>query len=465
MSMSYFSSIKDDDDKDFRTYLQEAHETDLSEIERTGCVSEGKDFKNNHVIVMIPGLGLNKQERPETMFRKMLLLFLRKTHELVGTAYSIVYAHTNIDIINQYPLIYKFYSILPRSYKKNLQKMYVIHPNVGIRMFFEFARVFLSHKFYNKLCLLESILDFQRIIPPTQLYLPLKFLRKEDEEFEYKYCGNMASLLKSFDPQLGTIGVLDCCTIFLKENNGLTTSGLFRVPGDENELNLAKVRLQYAYSSMARENMTGGVHVSNTSGSSTTTASIGSTSSTSSSTSRRGVSMRLGRSNTTSISSSSSSASTHVGTTSAGGDENAYVPSSYSRIVLSENNRSVIIGDLNVLYSNMPAPASNINERTHDSWKNSNANIVDPSANGIPSPEIPLTVVTINNVHSIAQIFKMVIRDLPEPLISTDCYNDLVKVTRQFEFGKYNVHWEIAVGRRLSLLPIEHISTLIHVIR
>src|SRR6185312_6507252 len=116
------------------------------------------------------------------LFKKMLLLFLKKANEIVGQNYSVVYAHTNIDIINQYPLIYKFYSLLPRTYKKNLLKMYIIHPNVGIKMFFEFARVFLSQKFYQKLSLVEHILDFQRIVPPTQLALPLKFLFKEDEE-------------------------------------------------------------------------------------------------------------------------------------------------------------------------------------------------------------------------------------------------------------------------------------------
>lgn len=138
---------------------------------------------------MIPGLGLKVNEKPEVTFRLMLLLFIRKAHEIVGSAYAVVYAHTSIDFINQYPLIYKFYSILPHSYKKNLQRMYILHPNTGIKMFFEFARVFLSKKFYSKLVLLDSILDFQRIIPPTRLSFPLKFYRREDEDNGFKYCG------------------------------------------------------------------------------------------------------------------------------------------------------------------------------------------------------------------------------------------------------------------------------------
>ena len=138
---------------------------------------------------MVPSLGLKPSEKPDITFRKMLLLFIRRANAIVGSPYAIVYAHTSIDIINQYPLIYKFYSILPHSYKKNLQRMYIIHPNTGIKMFFEFARVFLSHKFYNKLCLLDSILEFQKIISPKQLNFPLKFYRREDDDNGFKYFG------------------------------------------------------------------------------------------------------------------------------------------------------------------------------------------------------------------------------------------------------------------------------------
>jgi hypothetical protein len=237
----------DQEDKDFHEYLKEAKETDLSDIDRTGCVSQGRDMKNDHVIIMIPHLGINKVDKPEVSFRKMLLLFLLKTNEMVGAAYSVVYAHTPVDLMNQYPLIYKFYSILPRAYKKNLQKMYIIHPNMGIRMFFEFARVFLSHKFYNKLCLLESIIDFQKIIFPTQLSLPLKFLRREDEDREYRYLGRMPPLLAGYDPKLGTMTILAICAEFLRANHGLQSSGIFRVPGDEAEITLSKIRLQHGY--------------------------------------------------------------------------------------------------------------------------------------------------------------------------------------------------------------------------
>lgn len=235
------------DAKDFYVYLKEAQTTDLTDIERTGCISAGRDLKGHPVIVLIPVLGTSSGEKIDVSFRKMLLLFIKKAHDIVGSNYAVVYAHTNVDIINQYPLIYKFYSVLPREFKKNLTKMYVIHPNVALKMFFEFARVFLSHKFYSKLVLLDSILEFQKFVPPTQLMLPLRFLRKEDEIRGLKFYDKMASLKHSFDPSLGTTKSMHICAKFIKANEGFRQKGIFRVAGDAGDINLVKVRLQYAY--------------------------------------------------------------------------------------------------------------------------------------------------------------------------------------------------------------------------
>jgi hypothetical protein len=376
-------SLEDDDAKDFMEYLKEAQGTDLREIERTGCVSQGRDMRNGNVIVMIPSLGLNRMERPEQMFRKMLLLFLLKTHEMVGTAYSVVYAHTAIDIINQYPLIYKFYSILPRFYKKNLQKMYIIHPNIGIRAFFEFARIFLSHKFYNKLCLLESILDFQRVIFPTQLPLPLKFLRKEDEEREVKYIGPMPSVQQSYINSLGTMEVLWICAEFLRENKLFQSSGIFRVPGDEGEVSLAKRRLQYGYNADDPQN---------------------------------------------------------------------------GWISLSENKKYIIIGNINDLY----VDNGNINNSSSSSGGSSSANAEDNSkqiqpthssgtASGSVSAHTSLSrnnstgsiarfegetptcsLVILSNAFTVAELFKLSIRELANPLVPEDLTQDLLTLTRQY---------------------------------
>ena len=379
--------MEDADSKDFYSYLKEAQQTDLSEVERTGCVSAGKDLKSNPVIILIPVLGTSSGEKIEVSFKKMLLLFIRKANDIVGTTYSVVYAHTNVDIINQYPLIYKFYSVLPRAYKKNLQKMYVIHPNTGIRMFFEFARVFLSHKFYSKLVLLEWILDFQKLIPPTQLALPLKFLRKEDEIRGFKFYERMASLRHSFDPAIGTTRIIHICATFLKAQGALQQKGIFRVAGDAGEVNLAKVRLQYA-------NLDGDYT---------------------------------------------------------------------DRITLSENKDYILIGDIGCLNKIRPvtldrkphAQAAHLKNKPGAGGGSSNGtgggagsgksgggggnnNTASSATTAEEQEEMPeessnTSIVVLDSVNTVAQIFKMSIGNLPEPLVCYEVYSALIETTRKHE--------------------------------
>lgn len=360
--------LEDPDAKDFYTYLKEAQTTDLTDVERTGCISAGRDLKGNPVIILIPVLGTSTAEKIEVSFRKMLLLFIRKANDIVGSSYAVVYAHTNVDIINQYPLIYKFYSVLPRAYKKNLSNMYVIHPNTALKMFFEFARVFLSHKFYSKLVLLDSILDFQKLIPPTQLMLPLKFLRKEDEMRGLKFYEKMASLKHSFDPSIGTTRLIHICATFIKAHGGLQQKGIFRVPGDAGEANLAKVRLQYA---------------------------------------------------------------NHNG--------------DYSdRVWLSENQDYILIGDITALQKTRPMTLDR--KTSGDLYIRSKPGADGGAGEGggggdevVLPEEVPMSVVVIRDVNTVARIMSGAIGSLPEALVSYDVYSTLIEVTRVHEVRGWKI--------------------------
>lgn len=431
---------EDDDSKDFIEYLKEAQETDLSDLERTGCVSQGRDMRNNHVIIMIPSLGLNKIERPEAIFRKMLLLFLLKTHEMVGTSYSVVYAHTAIDLINQYPLIYKFYSILPRSYKKNLKKMYIVHPNIGIRAFFEFARIFLSHKFYNKLCLLENVIDFQRIIYPTQLPLPLKFLRREDEERDIRYRGPLPSVRQSYNNNMGTMEILYYCAEFLKETNGIQSPGIFRVPGDEGEISLAKSRLQFGYSAKDPENSwvalsenrryivigdLNALYVGNSGQNSPIgTAPLPSPPSSSS---------------TASVAAPSATAAAVVSSTSGttSGSNSAHTSLNVRQVL--RQAESVATGTATSIPTsaeNSPQKPSHGLPHTNSSGGN-NSSMYNFAATGeeqtsTTASDIAYSIVILSNTYTVAELFKLSIRELPEPLVPEDLTKDLLQFTRAY---------------------------------
>jgi len=379
----------DPDSKDFYAQLVEAQSTDLSDLDRIECVKLGKDLKNLPVLVVIPTLALRTGDQPEEVFRRILLLFIVKAHEIINLNYSIVYAHTDIDFnINQYPLIYKFYSILPREYKKNIVKMYVIHPNMGLRMFFEFTRVFLSTKFYAKLTLLDSILDFQKIIPPTLLTLPWKFLRKEDEMKGLKFLGRMAPLSQSFDPSLGTTRTIHSCITYLRAKNALKQKGIFRVAGDEGELQLAKLRLQYAdHSSHYQERII---------------------------LSENQDYMLLG-------------------------DLDALTRKPISVVDQQPKQKHRNSFRLNTSANSSNAKSgvsstSTIGNTIKETTKESSDDTEVPE-------EIPLSLVVVKNVNTVAQILKMSISHLPESLVSSECYKKLIDSARKYEVGGWMDGW------------------------
>jgi hypothetical protein len=237
-------SNDDGDDTMYMNHLRMAQEADLSFVENSGCVSHGKNPAGQAVLAFFPSMGFGYRDKSEELLRQMLLLFIKSADLVVNQPYSIVYAHASVSWSNQQPVIYDYYKILPRKYKKNLQKIYVMHPQSSVKVFFELTKMFLSPKFYDKLQFVETVAEFQTIVPPTMLQLPYSFIQAEDESRGLKPSGVVVPLLVDFDPLLGTTSVMYRCVKYLRDNNCLTRKGLFRIPGNETLLSLVRTRLQ-----------------------------------------------------------------------------------------------------------------------------------------------------------------------------------------------------------------------------
>jgi hypothetical protein len=235
--------IADGFSEKYEALLKEAQEADLSEVEKTNCVSKGTDADGSPVIVFVPRIGFGYRDKSEEIVHQMLLYFVKVADEVAEDNYSLVYSHINIHWLHRQPLIYRYYNLLPRKYKKNIKKIYMLNPQIGIKMFFEFSRVFLSDKFYEKLVYVDGVAAFQKLVPPNLLSLPLAFLCTEDEDRKLKPSGVSAELIVDYNPEIGTTNLMAQCTTFLREH-GLKKVGLFRVAGVESQLRLVRVRIQ-----------------------------------------------------------------------------------------------------------------------------------------------------------------------------------------------------------------------------
>jgi hypothetical protein len=173
------NDVEDENDgASYYSHLENANDSDLNELERTKCVSLIKDRNGDNILIFIPRIGINSKSQSDIkthskeIFRQILLCFIKLADSIVKEKYSIVYGHTNLSLLNQQPLVYKYYKMLPRKYKKNLVSMHILHAQIGIKTFFEVSRVFISHKFYNKLQYHNSIIDLQDVLSIGDLQLP-----------------------------------------------------------------------------------------------------------------------------------------------------------------------------------------------------------------------------------------------------------------------------------------------------
>jgi hypothetical protein len=251
----------------------------------------------------------------------------------------------------------------------------------------------------------------------------LKFLRKEDEEREVKYIGPMPSVQQSYINSLGTMEVLWICAEFLRENNLFRSPGIFRVPGDEGEVSLAKIRLQYGYNAEDPQN---------------------------------------------------------------------------GWISLSENKKYIIIGNINDLYIDNSNIGNNSSSSSSSSSGSSSANAEDnsrqiqpPHSSGTASGSVSAhaslnrkhstgsiagtagfegviptcSLVILNNAFTVAELFKLSIRELASPLVPEDFTQDLLTLTRVYGSRPLDHVWEKACAQRLADLPLSNLSTLIFIVR
>lgn len=244
MSMFGKRGGEDGDDTLYLNNLRQAQEADLSFVENSGCVSQGRNEAGQPVLAFFPSIGFGYRDKSEELLRQMLLLFIKTADLVVNQPYSIVYAHASVSWANQQPVIYDYYKILPRKYKKNLQRIYVMHPQSSVKMFFEITKMFLSPKFYDKLQFIETVAEFQTIVPSTLLQLPYSFIQAEDDSRGLKPSGVVVPLLVDFDHQVGTTAIMHKCASYLRDHGGLSRTGLFRVPGNETLLSLVRTRMQ-----------------------------------------------------------------------------------------------------------------------------------------------------------------------------------------------------------------------------
>ena len=62
-------------------------------------------------------------------------------------------------------------------YKKNLKRLFIVHPSFWVKMMFGLCRPFISSKFWKKLSYIDDLAELYSFIPRSELTFPEEVLR------------------------------------------------------------------------------------------------------------------------------------------------------------------------------------------------------------------------------------------------------------------------------------------------
>lgn len=240
-------SSDEDTQEEFTNRKRESETYDLSAIEHTQCIGKGRNADGEVVIYYIPKLAfdlLSNTKSEADILYEMSLLFLRITSPVTSAPFHVVYGHSRYSIQQQIKVIYDFYYLLPKAYRKNLRNLYIIHATADLKLFLSVSSYFFTRSFQAKVHYLNTILDMQRIVSPLLLQLPYHYLYYEDTQYlSYDISSMTMPLLTTlYDDSLGVPALLHRCMCFLRKY-AMHHEGLFRRNGDQMIFLLAKTRI------------------------------------------------------------------------------------------------------------------------------------------------------------------------------------------------------------------------------
>eukprot|EP01086_Lenisia_limosa_P001368 TRINITY_DN1255_c0_g1_i1.p1 TRINITY_DN1255_c0_g1~~TRINITY_DN1255_c0_g1_i1.p1 ORF type:complete len:490 (-),score=158.22 TRINITY_DN1255_c0_g1_i1:180-1649(-) len=208
--------------------LSDAKRANLRELRLTGAIRiSGQDAEDRPVVVFTSS---NLPKKPD--WEKVLQLFVLTLDPVVKQDYVVVYVHGP-----NCPSAFwakNVYGILSRDHKKNLKKLFIIHPTFILNSLISVLMPLISKKFWKKMTKVKcatDVLDDEilRMLPPTTW--------KDCNMEECKVQGNHLDAVVNFENAYYHKGVvmpsIFTAAIAQIEKAGLESVGIFRQSGSK----------------------------------------------------------------------------------------------------------------------------------------------------------------------------------------------------------------------------------------
>lgn len=128
----------------------------------------------------MPELGFHISHGDTASLERMTSLFLKMCRTISHNKYSIIYGLSKYSLYSQGKMFRILQRILPRRYKKNLSRIYILHPTTKFRACFKVSKLFFEDKIAEKVTFVSNIAQLQAVLSPLALKLPPALLQLED---------------------------------------------------------------------------------------------------------------------------------------------------------------------------------------------------------------------------------------------------------------------------------------------
>lgn len=177
---------REEETRRYNKYLRMARDEDLTDLAQLNFVYQsGCDGQGRPIICIVA----SHLPAATADLSRVLLYLIKVLDPLVQNDYNIIYFHTNITSGNRPPLdwLKECYGIFNRKYKKNLKRLFIVHPSMFAKVVLAFVKVFVSAKFWKKVSYTQKLMDLYRDFDPKSLKIPGKILQYDQDEFPHSY--------------------------------------------------------------------------------------------------------------------------------------------------------------------------------------------------------------------------------------------------------------------------------------
>jgi len=176
----------EDNNRRYNKFLRQAMETDLTDMADLNFIYEsGQDATGRPNIVFvashIPVATVNME--------RVLIYMVRVLDPVVNKDFNVIYFHSNFSSSNKPPFAWlkEVYSIFNRKYKKNMKRIFLVHPTFWTKMVLWFAKPFVSAKVWKKLFYIPKLRDIYEFFESNTLRIPEEIIKYDQDMFGAQY--------------------------------------------------------------------------------------------------------------------------------------------------------------------------------------------------------------------------------------------------------------------------------------